>query len=333
MGVWRYDVLGIGNALVDVLARTDEAFLRQHGIAKGSMQLVDQDGADRLYAAIGATTTVSGGSASNTIAGIAALGGTGALIAKVRDDELGAAFAHDLRAMGVAFSTPPAVSGPGTGRCIVLVTPDGERSMSTYLGAGQQLGPDDLDKDMIAAAQIVYLEGYLWDPPQAKVAFLRAADIAHANGGKVAITLSDAFCVDRYREEFRDLIDRRVVDIVFANESELLSLYQTASFDAALESLAQCQVVGIVTRSENGCVVVDGAGRLEAPAEAIDTLVDTTGAGDLFAAGFLFGLARGLPHAVCARLGAIAAAEVIQHMGARPIADLRQLVSQSGLDV
>ncbi|MFC0284495.1 adenosine kinase [Camelimonas abortus] len=327
----RYDVLGIGNALVDILARTDEAFLLAHGVAKGSMQLVDERQADALYAAIGATTTVSGGSAANTIAGVAALGGRGALIARVRDDALGATFAHDLRALGVAFSPAPAASGPGTGRCIVLVTPDGERSMSTYLGAGQDLAPDDLDEAMIAAAHIVYLEGYLWDPPQAKAAFLKAAEIAHANGGRVAITLSDAFCVDRYRAEFNELIDRGTVDIVFANESEIRCLYETSSFDTAVDQLAQRAVLGVVTRSEQGCVVLDRGDRVYAPAEPVCKLVDTTGAGDLFAAGFLFGLAQNRPLEVCARLGAIAAAEVIQHMGARPQSDLRQLVIQSGL--
>lgn len=331
MSAKRHDVLGIGNALVDILARADEAFLGRHHIAKGAMQLVDEARADALYAAMGPTTTVSGGSASNTIAGIAALGGRGALIARVRQDDLGAAFAHDLRAMGVAFPTAPAGDGPGTGRCFVLVTPDGERSMSTYLGAGQNLSPADLDEAMIAASDIIYLEGYLWDPPQAKAAFLRAAEVAHANGGRVALTLSDAFCVDRYRDEFNDLIDRKVVDIVFANAHELISLYQTADFDTALAELAQRDVLGVVTRSEKGCIILNAGERIAVPAAPIETLVDTTGAGDLFAAGFLFGLARSLPLETCGQLGAIAAAEVIQHMGARPVADLRQLVAQSGL--
>lgn len=327
----RYDVLGIGNALVDILARADEVFLAQNGIAKGGMQLVEESRAEALYAAIGPTTTVSGGSASNTIAGIAALGGRVALIAKVRKDVLGAAFSHDLHAMGVTFTTPAAQDGQGTGRCIVLVTPDGERSMSTYLGAGQHLGPDDLDEELIAASGIVYLEGYLWDPPQAKLAFLRAAEIAHANGGRVALTLSDAFCVDRYRDEFNDLIERNVVDIVFANAHELVSLYQTADLETALAELAKRDVLGVVTRSELGCIVLHRGQRIDVPAEPIDRLEDTTGAGDLFAAGFLFGLARNATLHVCGRLGAIAAAEVIQHIGARPAADLKGLVSQSGL--
>lgn len=331
MSARQHDVLGIGNALVDILARSDEDFLSQHDIAKGAMQLVDEARADALYAAMGPTTTVSGGSASNTIAGVAALGGKGALIARVRNDYLGAAFAHDLRAMGVAFETKPAQDGPGTGRCFVLVTPDGERSMSTYLGAGQDLGVADIDEAMIAASEIVYLEGYLWDPPQAKAAFLRAADIAHANGRRVALTLSDAFCVDRYRDEFRELIDRKVADIVFANAQELISLYQTGDFDTALNELAKRDVLGIVTRSEKGCVILSKGQRIDIPAAPIDTLVDTTGAGDLFAAGFLYGLAKNAPLETCGRLGAIAAAEVIQHMGARPVADLRQLAAQSGL--
>lgn len=327
----QYDVLGIGNALVDILARTDERFLGELQIAKGAMQLVDEARADVIYAAMGPTTTVSGGSASNTIAGIAALGGKGAMIAKVRNDTLGDAYAHDLRSMGVAFTTPPAEDGPGTGRCFVLVTPDGERSMSTYLGAGQNLNPQDLDEAMIAASSIVYLEGYLWDPPQAKAAFLKAAEIAHAHGGRVALTLSDAFCVDRYRDEFRNLIENKVVDIVFANAHELASLYQTSDFETALGELAETDVLGIVTRSEHGCVIVEAGRRVEVSAEPVDELVDTTGAGDLFAAGFLFGLARQAPLDVCGRLGSIAAAEVIQHMGARPLADLKQLVSQSGI--
>jgi len=331
MSAKRHDVLGIGNALVDILARADETFLGQHHIAKGAMQLVDEARADALYAAMGPTTTVSGGSASNTIAGVAALGGRGALIARVRQDDLGAAFAHDLHAMGVAFPTAAAGDGPGTGRCFVLVTPDGERSMSTYLGAGQDLSPADLDEEMIAASGIVYLEGYLWDPPQAKAAFLRAADVAHANGGRVALTLSDAFCVDRYRDEFNDLIDRKVVDIVFANVHELTSLYQTADFETALTELAKRDVLGVVTRSEKGCVILNDGKRIAVPAAPIETLVDTTGAGDLFAAGFLFGLARNLSLETCGQLGAVAAAEIIQHMGARPVADLRQLVAQSGL--
>jgi len=331
MSAKRHDVLGIGNALVDILARADEAFLGQHHIAKGAMQLVDEAGADALYAAMGPTTTVSGGSASNTIAGVAALGGRGALIARVRRDDLGAAFAHDLHAMGVAFPTAPAEDGPGTGRCFVLVTPDGERSMSTYLGAGQDLSPADLDEDMIAASDIIYLEGYLWDPPQAKAAFLRAAEVAHASGGRVAITLSDAFCVDRYRDEFNNLIDSKVVDIVFANTHEVTSLYQTADFGTALAELAKRDVLGVVTRSEKGCVILDNGQRIAVPAAPIGTLVDTTGAGDLFAAGFLFGLARNAPLEICGQIGAIAAAEVIQHMGARPVADLKQLIAQSGL--
>src|SRR6266436_972795 len=256
MGSARFDVLGIGNAIVDVIARTDDGFLAQQKMRKGTMQLIDEAQAARLYDAMGPAVEVSGGSAANTIVGVASLGARAAFIGKVKDDELGAVFAHDIRAAGVAFTTPPASAGPSTARCYVLVTPDGERTMNTFLGAAQDLHPNDIDAEMIAAAEITYLEGYLWDPPRAKEAFLKAAGIAHGAGRLVALTLSDAFCVDRYRGEFLDLIRKKTVDLIFANERELHSLYETADFDSAVNALRADVRLGVVTRSEKGCLVV-----------------------------------------------------------------------------
>jgi adenosine kinase len=264
---------------------------------------------------------------------VAGFGARAAFIGKVKDDKLGQAFAHDIRAAGVAFDTPPAADGPSTARCYVMVTPDGERTMNTFLGAAQDLHPADVDPDAIAAAAITYLEGYLWDPPHAKEAFRKAAKIAHEAGRKVALTLSDAFCVDRYRAEFVELIRNRTVDLVFANESELKSLYETADFDTALAALRQQAALAVVTRSEKGCVVVSGNDTVAVPAAPIEKLVDATGAGDLFAAGFLTGLARGRDHQTAARLGALAAAEVIQHIGARPEVSLKELAAQNGLSL
>jgi adenosine kinase len=282
---------------------------------------------------MGPAVEISGGSAANTIVGIAGLGARAGFVGKVKDDELGRAFAHDIRASGVAFDTPPAADGPSTARCFVLVTPDGERTMNTYLGAAQDLHPNDVDPDTVAASGIIYLEGYLWDPPHAKEAFRKAAKIAHEAGRKVALTLSDAFCVGRYRAEFLDLIKTGTVDLVFANESELKSLYETADFDTAAKALRGDARLAVVTRSEKGCVVVSKDDMIAVPAAPIAKLVDATGAGDLFAAGFLFGLARGRDHKTAAQLGAIAAAEVIQHIGARPEVSLKALAQQSGLPV
>jgi sugar/nucleoside kinase (ribokinase family) len=324
----KYDVLGIGNALFDVLVRTDEAFLARHGMTKGSMSLIDEARAAAIYADMGPATEVSGGSAANTIVGVASLGARAAYVGKVKDDQIGKLYVHDIRSAGVAFDTPAAKGGPATGCSYILVTDDGERTMNTHLGAAQDLSPAD-----IAAAKIVYLEGYLWDPPGAKEAFVKAAGIAHEAGRKVALTLSDSFCVDRYRDEFLGLMRDGTADIIFANESELHSLYMTSDFDSALKQLRSDVKLGIVTRSEKGCVVVTPADAVAAPASPIAQLVDTTGAGDLFAAGFLFGLARELPHKLCGELGALAAAEVIQHIGARPQVSLRQLAQQRGLTV
>jgi sugar/nucleoside kinase (ribokinase family) len=282
---------------------------------------------------MGPATEVSGGSAANTIVGVAGFGARAAFVGKVKDDLLGRAFARDIRAAGVAFDTPPAAAGPATGRCYVVVTPDGERTMNTYLGAAQDLSPDDVNPDAIASAAITYLEGYLWDPPHAKEAFRKAAQVAHGAGRQVALTLSDAFCVDRYRAEFLDLIRTGTVDLVFANERELHSLYQTSDFDTAVAALRQDARLAVVTRSAKGCVVVTKGGTEAVPALPIERLVDATGAGDLFAAGFLFGLARGRDHRTAARLGVVAATEVIQHLGARPEVPLKALAQQNGLPV
>jgi len=326
----NYDVVGLGNAIVDVIATSTDDFLVREGLAKGGMALIDENRAHQLYAAMGPATLSSGGSAANTIVGLASFGARTAFIGKVRNDELGGAFSHDIRAAGVHFGTPVSTTGPATARCLVLVTPDGERTMNTYLGACQHLTSDDVDPAIIAASNVVYLEGYLWDPPEAKKAFVKAADIAHGAGRQVALSLSDSFCVDRYRDEFLNLIHERVVDIVFANEHELKSLYQTADFDTAVSAFRNEVVLGVVTRSEQGSIVVTREQTVSAPAAAIETLVDTTGAGDLFAAGFLAGLARGYDHRDCARLGALAAAEVIQHVGARPLKNLADLAAEAG---
>ena len=333
MRATRFDVLGIGNAIVDVIARTEDDFLIQQKMHKGGMQLIDGAEATRIYEAMGAAVEVSGGSAANTIVGAASLGANAAFIGKVSDDELGRVFAHDIRAAGVFFATTPAAGGPSTGRCYVLVTPDGERTMNTYLGAAQDLYPSDINAEAIAAARIVYLEGYLWDPPHAKEAFLKAAKIAHAAQRDVALTLSDAFCVDRYRAEFLQLIRDGTVDLVFANEHELHSLYETADFDTAVSALRKDARASVVTRSERGCLVVTREETDVVSACPVERVVDATGAGDLFAAGFLVGLARGADYRTSARLGALAAAEVIQHLGARPGQSLRDLARENGFEL
>ncbi len=327
----RYDVLGIGNAIVDVIARAEEDFLLKQKMTKGAMALIEEPRAEAIYDAMGPAVETSGGSAANTIVGLASLGGRGAFVGKVKDDLLGRAFTHDIRAAGVAFNTAPASDGPSTGRCYVLVTPDGERTMNTFLGAAQNLHPADIDPEMIGAASIIYLEGYLWDPKNAKDAFVKAAEIAHQAERTVALTLSDAFCVDRWRDEFLHLMRSRTVDLIFANEAEVHSLYQTSDFDTAVAALRRDVATAVVTRSEKGCVIISPGGTEAVSAFPVDKVVDTTGAGDLFAAGFLSGLARGADDRTCGRLGALAAAEVIQHLGARPEASLRNLAFENGL--
>jgi adenosine kinase len=327
----RYDVLGIGNAIVDVIARAEDDFLIRQKMQKGGMALIDEGRAGAIYEAMGPATESSGGSAANTIAGVASFGGRAAFVGKVRDDVLGKVFAHDIRALNVGFHTSPASDGPSTARCYIMVTPDGERTMNTYLGAAQNLSPADIDPKLIGDAAITYLEGYLWDPPHAKEAFRKAAKAAHDAGRMVALTLSDAFCVDRYRHEFLKLMRDGTVDLVFANETELKSLYETADFDSGVAALKDDAKLAVVTRSEKGCVVVAKDKTLALPAAPIEQLVDTTGAGDLFAAGFLFGLANGRDHAACGMLAALAAAEVIQHIGARPAVSLKALAQESGL--
>jgi sugar/nucleoside kinase (ribokinase family) len=331
MPATRYDVLGIGNAIVDVIARTEEDFLLKQGMHKGGMALIDEKRAEAIYDAMGPAVEMSGGSAANTIVGVASLGARAAFIGKVKEDVLGRAFAHDIRAAGVAFATPPAANGPSTGRCYVLVTPDGERTMNTYLGAAQNLHPSDIDPDLVAASAILYLEGYLWDPQHAKDAFIKAAKIAHQAERIVALTLSDAFCVDRWRAEFLQLMRSRTVDLVFANEAEVRSLYQTADFDTAVAALRKDVGAAVVTRSEKGCLVIGPDGAEAVPAFPVERVVDTTGAGDLFAAGFLSGLAREADDRTCGRLGALAAGEVIGHLGARPETSLKDLARENGL--
>ena len=329
----RYDVLGIGNAIVDVIARAEDDFLVRQKMQKGTMALIDEGRAEAIYDAMGPAIETSGGSAANTIVGLASLGARTAFIGKVKDDTLGRTFMHDIRAAGVAFDTPPASDGPSTARCYVLVTADGERTMNTYLGAAQDLHPNDVDEDAVGAASITYLEGYLWDPKNAKDAFLKAAEAAHKTGRLVALTLSDAFCVDRWRDEFLQLVRSRTVDLLFANEAELRSLYETADFDTAVSALRNDAPFAAVTRSEKGCIVVTPEKIEAVPAFPISRLVDTTGAGDLFAAGFLFGIARGADHQTAGRLGSLAAAEVIQHLGARPETSLKALAQENGLPV
>lgn len=322
-----YDVVGIGNALVDVLAGVEDAFLVENGLEKGGMRLVDAAESEALYDRLPAGVECSGGSCGNTMAGFAALGGRGAYIGRVRDDDFGKVFRHDMKAIGVDFLTPAASEGPGTGRCLVMVSPDAQRTMATYLGAASHLEPSDVDAAVVQEAKLVYLEGYLFDQDHAKQAFVRAADLAHEAGRKVALTLSDPFCVDRHREAFLDLVGDHV-DILFANEQEIRSLYRADSFDAALQQVRGHCEVACLTRSEKGSVVLAGDEVHVIDAEPLDgRLTDTTGAGDQYAAGFLYGYAQGCDLAVCGRMASIAAAEIIVHYGARPEADVRARIA------
>ena len=327
MAVTPFDVIGVGNAIVDVLAQAEDSLLDDLGLEKGAMTLIDTERADELYRRMGAGIEVSGGSAANTLAGVASLGGQGAYIGKVRDDQLGAVFSHDIRAAGVDYRSHPGSSGPPTARCLIFVTPDAQRTMQTYLGISVELGPDDIDPVAIGGAQITYLEGYLFDKDEAKEAFVKAAEIAHAADRKVALSLSDPFCVDRHRGPFLHLVSGHV-DILFANEAEIVSLFEVDDFDAAVDRVrGHCEVAAL-TRGERGSVIVTADERIEIAAEPVARLVDTTGAGDLFAAGVLFGLTRGYEPAAYGRIGGIAAAEAIGHFGARPETRLADLVAK-----
>lgn len=321
------DVLGIGNAIVDVLSQTDDDFLSENGLAKGTMTLIDADQAEGLYAKMGPSVEVSGGSAANTIACLASLGGQGAFIGKVRDDQLGDVFRHDIRAGGVNFETAPKEDGAPTARCLIFVTPDAERTMQTFLGVSVELGPDDIDEDLISRSAVTYLEGYLWDPPLAKEAFVKAAKIAAGAGRKVSLSLSDPFCVDRHRDDFLDLVNNHV-DILFANEDEITSLYQVENFDDALQHVrGHCEIAAL-TRSSKGSVVVAGDEVHVLDAHKVDKVVDTTGAGDSYAAGFLWGYTNGRGLAECGDIGGIVAAEIVGHYGARAETDLAKLVAE-----
>ena len=325
------DVLCIGNAIVDIIARCDDEFLDRNGIIKGAMNLIDARRAEVLYDRMGPAIETSGGSAGNTAAGIASFGGTAAFFGKVARDQLGEIYAHDIRAQGVSFDTLPLSAPPPTARSMIFVTPDGERSMNTYLGACVELGPDDVDEAVVAASRVTYFEGYLWDPPRAKDAIRRCAHIAHENGGEVAMTLSDPFCVGRYRDEFLELMRSGTVDIVFANQAEVLSLYQTEDLELALRAVADDSRLAIVTLSENGSIVQGGGQRVAVPAATIEQLVDSTGAGDLYAAGFLHGYTRNKPFETCGRLGSLAAGHVIQQVGPRPSHSLKEIARQADI--
>ncbi len=319
------EVVGIGNAIVDVLTHADDALLEREGLTKGSMRLIDAAEADALYERLGPGVEISGGSAANTMAGLASLGGRGAFIGKVRDDRLGQVFRNEMRAAGVVFDSRMAHDGPATARSLIVVTPDAQRTMNTHLGACVELGPEDIDPELVGGARITYLEGYLWDRPRAQEAFVKAAEVAHEAGGKVALTLSDPFCVDRHRDSFEELVAHHV-DILFANQEELMALYQSADFDAALHAVrGECDMA-VLTRSERGSIVLHGNDVHIVDAEPVAQVVDTTGAGDQYAAGFLYGLIRDYDLYSCGRIASIAAAEVIGHVGARPETSLAALV-------
>ncbi|VAV88513.1 Fructokinase [hydrothermal vent metagenome] len=324
----RYDIVAIGNAIVDVIAKADDVFLDEEQLVKGSMALIDAQRAQELYRDMGPAREISGGSGANTLAGASTLGRQCALIAQVADDQLGEVFAHDIRATGIDFDVPPLGIEPPTARCLIFVTPDAQRTMNTFLGASQYLPAAAVDADLIASGAILYLEGYLWDAEEPKAAMTLGIDIARENDRIVAFTLSDGFCVDRHREEFIDLIKNDKIDILFSNEAEIMSLTQIEDFDAAVNQTATQVGTLVVTRSEKGALAVQKGKRFEVAAEPVDKIIDTTGAGDLFAAGFLSGYSENRSIDDCLTIGAIAAAEVISHYGARPEADLKKLVKQ-----
>ncbi len=325
-----YDVAAIGNAIVDVISPSSEDFLREEGLAKGGMTLIDDLRADQLYGLMAAGIEASGGSAANTVAGVASFGGRAAYIGKVADDQLGGVFTHDINAIGVHFDVPPLIGGAATARCLINVTPDGQRTMSTFLGASTRLTPADVDPKIIESAKIIYLEGYLFDPTDAREAFAKAAGLARASGRLIALTLSDAFVVNRYRETLLGFIDSEV-DILLANEAELTALFETDDFDAAARALRGRARLAGITRGEQGSVILSGDELHAVPAVPVQKVVDTTGAGDQYAAGFLYGLAQGRSLDVCGRLGSLAASEVISHYGPRPQVSLQDLAIGAGL--
>ncbi len=327
----RFDAHCIGNAICDVFAHVEEDFLVREKLVKGSMRLIDTDEAVRLYDKMGQTKRVSGGSAGNTAAGIASLGGRPAYVGKVAADELGDSYSHDMRGSGVHFETSRLVDGAPTARSMILITPDGERTMNTYLGACVELQPTDIDAETVKASAVTYMEGYLWDPPAAKEAFLAAAGIAHEAERRVALTLSDSFCVDRYRAEFLGLLRDRVVDLLFANEHELKALYETADLDSAIAAVRQDCALTALTLGSEGAIAISREETVHVPAQPVAEVVDLTGAGDLFASGFLFGLARDFDLASSAELGCLCAAQVIGHVGARPERPLKQVAEQHGI--
>jgi sugar/nucleoside kinase (ribokinase family) len=322
-----YDVVGIGNAIVDVLVQANDDLLDNFELTKGTMALVDEQQAERLYASVGPGLETSGGSAANTLAGVAQLGGRAGFIGRVRNDQLGSIFAHDIRSVGARFDTPAATEGPSTARCLILVTPDAQRTMCTYLGASVGLDPADLDLDLVAQAKLLYLEGYLWDSDEAKAAFIAAAEVARAHGGEVALSLSDAFCVERHRDSFQELVDGHV-DILFANEMEITALYKANSFEEAADQVrGRCKVAAL-TRSELGSVILNGSGTHHIEPFQLGPLVDTTGAGDLYAAGFLHAYTQGQDLEACGRLGSLCAGQVVTQLGPRPQGSLKELVAQ-----
>ena len=325
--VAHYDVVAVGNAIVDVLSRTDDSFLNVNQINKGTMTLIEAEQAEQLYSKMGPGMEMSGGSAANTIAAIAALGGRAGYIGKVANDQLGTVFRHDIRAMGVTFDTPALDQGAPTARCLILITPDAQRTMCTFLGACVWISPSDLDAKMIENAKVTYLEGYLFDRDRAKQAFKRACEIAHAAGRKTALTLSDPFCVDRHRAEFLDLIQNNI-NILFANEAELLSLYETEDFNEAVYKVREHCEITAVTRGDKGSVIITRDNLIEIAPEPVSRVVDTTGAGDMYAAGFLYGYTQDRPLEACGRMGSIAAAEIIAQVGARPQSDLMRLMQE-----
>lgn len=326
----RFDVIGIGNAIVDIIGRCDEAYLAKIDAAKGSMRLVNADDVKKIYTTMGPAMEISGGSAANTIAGVASFGGKAAFIGTIADDEFGKIFTHDIHSIGVTFDTSPIANGAPTSRSLILVTPDGERTMNTFLGISTSLNETQLNHQLIEESEILYLEGYLFDEPQAKQAFRSALNTAKKANRKVALTLSDGFCVDRHRDEFLELI-RAGIDILFANESEIKSLYQTESFDLAAKTVGADVRLAALTRSEKGSIIFADGKSIEIASEKIPAVVDTTGAGDLYASGFLFGYSRGFELPVCGQLASLAAAEIISHIGARPEVSLAELARQRGI--